>query len=100
MIVKEDIRKFKLLKENLDFSIDSVTMKYNVGFDEYGNITSSYRRNRLVKRQNEFKWHGFVHEYLEVNGNILNSEVSITHKKMHSAPKRNLEIYRALNMIL
>jgi len=94
ILLPEDLREFKLLKETLDLSIDSVTMMYNVGFDEYGNITSSFRRNRLVKRQNEFKWYGFVHEYLEVHGNILNSKVCITHKKMHLALKRNLEIYQ------
>lgn len=51
ILLPEDIKKFKFLKKNLDTSIDSVTMKYNIGFDEYGNITTSYRRNRLVKRE-------------------------------------------------
>ncbi|OAA83364.1 SPBc2 prophage-derived glycosyltransferase SunS [Clostridium ljungdahlii] len=51
ILLPEDIKKFKFLKKNLDTSIDSVTMKYNISFDEYGNITTSYRRNRLVKRE-------------------------------------------------
>ena len=94
ILLYEDIEKFKLLKETLESSVDSVTMKYNIGFDEYGNITSSYRRNRLVKRINNFKWIGFVHEYLSVYGNIVNSEVSVTHKKIKCTPNRNLEIYK------
>lgn len=95
ILLPEDIEKFKLLKETLDSSVDSVTMKYNVGCDEYGNVALSFRRNRLVKRANNFKWYGFVHEYLSVYGNIINSEISITHKKTHPASNRNLEIYRS-----
>lgn len=94
VMLPEDVEKFKFLKETLDPSVDSVTAKYNIGFDEYGNITASYRRNRLVKRTNNFKWYGFVHEYLSVGGNILNSEVGIIHKKIKHTPKRNLEIYQ------
>jgi glycosyltransferase involved in cell wall biosynthesis len=94
VILPQDIEKFKQIKETLDTSVDSVTAKYNVGFDEYGNITLSYRRNRLVKRANNFRWIGFVHEYLAVGGNIINSDISVTHKKIKSTPKRNLELYR------
>ena len=95
ILLPEDVEKFKELKETLDPLIDSVTAKYNVGFDEYGGIILSYRRNRLVKRSNNFKWIGFVHEYLDVYGKILNSDISITHKKLRHTPKRNLEIYRS-----
>lgn len=94
ILLTEDIDKFKLLKETLDPSIDSVTMKYNVGFDEYGNVTLTYRRNRLVNRAKNFIWIGFVHEYLAVYGKSINSDVSISHKKIRHSPKRNLEIYR------
>lgn len=93
-ILPQDAEKFKNLKSNLDPSVDSVTMKYNISFDEYGNATMSYRRNRLVKREKYFKWIGFVHEYLEVYGNIFNSDISVTHKKINYSPKRNLEIFQ------
>ncbi len=95
ILLSEDIERLKSLKETLDPSVDSVTMKCNVGFDEYGKVTYSYRQNRLVKRANNFKWVGFVHEYLAVYGNIFNSEVSITHKKIKHTPNRNLDIYRS-----
>lgn len=94
VLLPEDEEMLKELKETLDSSVDSVTAKYNVAFDEYGNITLSYRRNRLVKRTNNFKWYGFVHEFLQVYGNIVNSEISITHKKTKHTPKRNIELYR------
>lgn len=85
--------KLKILKKNLDLSIDSVTMDYHLSFDEYGNVTMSLKRNRLVKRTNQFKWIGAVHEYLEVGGNILNSDVAVTHKKLRHDTNRNLLIY-------
>ncbi|WP_242966179.1 glycosyltransferase [Clostridium chromiireducens] len=94
VVLPEDAEKFKILKETLDPSVNSVTAKYNIGFDEYGNVTATYRRNRLVKRSNNFQWFGFVHEYLAVGGNIINSEIAITHRKLKQTPKRNLEIYQ------
>ncbi|PFP43768.1 glycosyl transferase [Priestia megaterium] len=93
VLLKEDQQKLLALKMNLDSSIDSVTMKYILATDEYGNITSSLRRNRLVKRSRSFRWIGSVHEYLEVWGNIMNSEVAVTHKSIQHDSDRNLEIY-------
>lgn len=93
VFLKEDQDKFLELKKNLDSSVDSVTMKYILATDEYGNVMSSLRRNRLVKRSNAFRWIGAVHEYLEVWGNIINSEVAVTHKSIHHDSDRNLKIY-------
>ncbi|MGE7980509.1 glycosyltransferase [Psychrobacillus sp. NPDC093200] len=95
---KEDLQKFKNLKKKLDLSIDAVSMNYHIAFDEYGNPSFSFRRNRLVKRENYFKWIGPVHEYLEVGGNILSADIAITHRKndksIHSIQSdRNLKIY-------
>lgn len=89
----EDRKKFSTLKGGLDQSVDSVTMDYDLAYDEFGNVTSSVRRNRLVKRENKFRWIGAVHEYLEVWGNILNSDVAITHRSLHHDSDRNLKIY-------
>lgn len=72
-------------------------MIYNIAFDEYGNPTFSYRRNRLVKRNRNFRWCGAVHEYLEVSGNILSSDIAVTHRKIDKKKGRsfgrNLKIY-------
>ncbi|MDP4103641.1 MAG: glycosyltransferase family 2 protein, partial [Bacillota bacterium] len=88
-----DRKKFIALKETLDPSIDSVTMHYNLAFDENGNVISSLRRNRLVKKHKNFQWCGPVHEYLEVWGNILHSEIAVTHNRIHHESDRNLRIY-------
>lgn len=93
VIETEDCKNFMKLKETIDLSIDSVTMNYNLAFDEYGNVSFSSRRNRLVKREKNFRWIGAVHEYLEVYGNIIHSEIAITHKSISHDSDRNLNIY-------
>lgn len=98
IILEEDQVKFKDLKQSLDKAVDIVMMKYNVGFDDNGNISLSYYRERLLKRECNYKWREPVHEYLEIGGNIINSDICITHKKEHAAVQgRNLAIYK--NMI-
>ncbi|MEK4300810.1 hypothetical protein MKY30_15725 [Oceanobacillus sp. FSL W8-0428] len=82
----------------MDGSIDSVSMLYHIAFDEFGNRAFSYRRNCLVKRDRNFKWIGPVHEYLEVSGNIISSDISVTHRQseksvVNTANDRNLIIY-------
>ncbi|WP_128894351.1 glycosyltransferase [Longirhabdus pacifica] len=95
VILEDSQQLFLQLKETLDPTVDSVSMKYNVGFDEYGNVLLSYRRNRLVKRMKYFKWIGIVHEYLAVNGNIFNSDICVTHKQIEHETHRNLNIYES-----
>jgi glycosyltransferase involved in cell wall biosynthesis len=94
VILEEDKLKFKELKQNLDLDIDMILMKYNVGFDESGNITLSYFRERLTKRTKNLKWIEPVHEYIERGSTYITSDVCITHKKESPSEKRrNLNIY-------
>jgi len=93
VILEADRELFLELKKVLDPAVDSVTMHYHLSQDVNGKVTSSLRRNRLVKRSNNFKWIGAVHEYLEVGGSILNSEVAITHCALSHDSERNLRIY-------
>lgn len=98
-ILKEkDLLEFKKLKKGLHEAIDGVAMKYDIDFDEDGEPTFSYRRNRLVKRSKQFKWIGPVHEYLEVSGSIIPADIAITHRKSEkklqvNSSDRNLNIY-------
>ncbi len=94
VLMEEDRQKFKLLKETLAPDVDSVSMFYNAGIDEYGNVTLRYRRNRLLKRSKHFQWQGDVHNYIEVSGNVLNSDISVTHLKNSHSVGRNLSIYK------
>ncbi len=94
VLLEEDRQKFMKLKASIDPNVDSVTMHYNLLSDEKGNVTFSLRRNRLVKRSRNFKWIGPVHEYLEVYGLIINSDIAVTHKETpHEHSDRNLKIY-------
>lgn len=94
----DDIDKFKELKRTLDNNfIDSVTMDYVLSMDENNTPIISLKRNRLVKREKNFKWVGNVHEYLDVEGNIIHSDIKIIHKKEKEYTNRNLKIYE--NMI-
>ncbi|TKD72405.1 glycosyltransferase family 2 protein [Pseudalkalibacillus hwajinpoensis] len=93
VIMEEDQKQLMELKKTLSSEVDSVSMNYILGFDDYGNVRSSIRRNRLVKRDKQFKWHGVVHEYLAVSGVILNSDLSVTHKSEKRDASRNLLIY-------
>ena len=82
------------LKKTLGPTVDSVTMPYYLVVDQAGNPICSIRRNRLVRRSCGFRWIGAVHEYLEVGGTIINSEIAVRHKKEKILSDRNLRIYR------
>lgn len=51
IILPEDIVKLQELKSTLDKDIDIVMMKYVTGMDINGDITFSYFRERLSKRE-------------------------------------------------
>lgn len=93
ILLEPDQEKLFQLKQTLDPSVDAISMPYHLLFDAEGNVTINLRRNRLVKRNKGFHWHGAVHEYLAVSGNILNSDISITHSPVDNDSERNLRIY-------
>ncbi|PQZ99794.1 glycosyltransferase [Paenibacillus sp. MYb63] len=90
----EDRAKLIALKRSLDPDVDSVTMDYNLSFTADGKVAYNLRRNRLVRRDRQFRWIGAVHEYLAVAGNLLHSDIAVTHKKDKEYTDRNLRIYR------
>jgi len=97
VILDEDKQKFIDLKNSLNSSIDIVMMKYNVGFDENGNVNFSYYRERLIKREKNYKWESPIHEVIVPSGNLYYSNICITHKKEETKySKRNLEIFEKL----
>ncbi|MBC7765100.1 MAG: glycosyltransferase family 2 protein [Hyphomonadaceae bacterium] len=97
VILAQDIKKFIQFKKSMASTVDVVMMKYHVGFDEYGRVTLSYYRERLVKRTNHFKWCEPVHEYIQTSGNIINEDICITHQKEdHALSIRNLAIYEKI----
>lgn len=95
-IIEESERThfLNLLEELTNNKVDSVMMDYHLAFDEIGNPTYSLKRNRVVKRSCDFKWVGAVHEYLAVQGNVMQRNIAITHRKEKAYTDRNLRIYK------
>ena len=93
VLEKEDQEKLKLLKESLNNTVDVISMMYVLSTDENNNPVVSLRRNRMVKRKNNYKWIGKVHEYLEVYGNILSADIAVRHLKDKEYTDRNLKIF-------
>jgi glycosyltransferase involved in cell wall biosynthesis len=93
LVLKDDCLKLKNLKDNIDTKYDAISMVYDLGFFGDSNEQIQYRRNRLVKRSRNYKWIGFIHEYICVTGNTYESDVHITHTKNHGS-SRNLDIYQ------
>jgi len=92
------VKQLQALKMILNPSVDVVTMKYVTHFDDNGNPILKFARERLLKRENNFKWVDPVHEYIPMAGNIQNTEIEIHHKKIkQDEPSyRNLNIYNEL----
>jgi GT2 family glycosyltransferase len=90
---KENREKFVRLRSELEHWVDAVSMLYHLSFDQNGSPTHSLRRHRLVKRINRFRWQGAVHEYLQVGGHVVESDVAVSHMPVERDPDRNLAIY-------
>lgn len=90
-------RKFMQLKQSLAPDIDMVMMKYHTSFDEAGNPSFSYFRERWIKNNTQYRWIGAVHEVIPPNGKITYSDVAVCHKKISTQdPDRNLKIYQKM----
>lgn len=96
VVIEEELKKLKDLKKNFDKSVDIYMLKYNVGFDEFGNCNFSYYRERIIKNNNKNKWIDRVHEYLPLKGKIDYQDIFIEHKKNHEFSDRNLKIYQQM----
>ena len=96
VISDADKKKFLDLKASLE-NEDVVFCRYHVAFDEQGNPTFSYYRERLIRRLSGLCWEGFVHECITPKGNLRYSDAAVCHRKLHASPAgRNLEIYRKM----
>lgn len=94
VVLDEDIEKIVQLKNTLSQEISIVMMKYNTGFDEQGNPTFSYYRERLIKNFMGYRWEGVIHEVIALRGALQYEEIAVTHRKLHvSDPNRNLRIF-------
>lgn len=93
---EENKIKLENLKENLRDDIDVIRLKTNALTCNNINLTCLGSRIRIVKRENNYNWVGFVHEYIQVSEHceILDSDIYITHNKIKDLSNRNLLLYK------
>ena len=95
IITIENAKKISDLKERNDF--DVAMLGYAAAFDEYGNPSFLYCRERIFRRSRNFIWQGAVHEVIEPSGVVIHSDACIYHKKnKQNSPMRNLRIYQKM----
>lgn len=95
VLLPDDIKKLKNLKETLNPKIDCVTFLYNYIQDAEGNPALIFRRERLVKRECKFPWVGFIHEYISGDKKYtIDTDIVVTHKRVHGDSDRNLNLYK------
>lgn len=83
------------LKDTLPPETDVVMLRYNTAFDEAGNPTFSYYRERIVRNSSAYRWQGRVHEVIPPSGRVVYADIAVTHHKLHAGDTdRNLRIYR------
>ena len=94
----EERQKLLALKAALDPAVDMVTMRYHTHFNAAGRPILTSTRERLLRRERDYRWIDPVHECIPLNGNILYSDIAVWHQKPPSEgiSTRNLDIYSAL----
>lgn len=97
VLLEADRKTFAALKQELTEANDAVMLRYNTGFDEKGNVTFSYFRERIIKNHAGMRWVGAVHEVIATTGTVTYSQCAVTHRKLHlSDPDRNLRIFEKI----
>lgn len=97
VLQEADRRAFVDLRARLQPPTHVVMMKYNTAFDEKGNVTFSFYRERIIKNYVGMQWKGAVHEVIETIGPVEYSQCAITHQKLHPTDTdRNLRIFEKL----
>lgn len=97
LLLRADRENLKKLKQSLPAETDIVMMRYQTAFDEAGNPTFSYYRERIVRNHAGFLWQGAVHEAITPSGILVYSEIAVTHRKLRPGdPDRNLRIFEGL----
>lgn len=94
VITEENINKILNLKKNYK-NISVYMCKYLLFTKGLTHPNLEYYRERILRRSDNYKWQGFVHEVITPHSNIEYTSIEIEHRKEQSGePKRNLNIYR------
>ena len=88
----KNIQRILDLKKELN--ADVYMAKYTMGFNDNGKSTFCFYRERILRRERQFQFKGFIHEAIEYYGRVVYTDIEIEHRKGKSGDsKRNLKIY-------
>jgi len=94
VIPSESAALFPELKEQLEANVpDAVTCPYEIMTN--GMPACTFVRERILKREKNFRWQGRVHECIAVSGKVISSPFFVRHLgsgKLRGT--RNLDIYK------
>lgn len=94
VLEEADRKRFAERKRMLEPDTDVVMMAYHTAFDDQGEPTFTYYRERLVRRERGLRWVGAVHECIAPAGKVVWWDVAVSHRKTSPGdPDRNLRIY-------
>lgn len=94
VLLPPDLEKLIDLKRSAEKSVNAFYMRYNTAFDELGNPTFWYYRERLIKNNAGLKWRGRVHEAIACPQPVEYCDIAVTHKSVKTEySNRNLLIY-------
>ena len=94
IISPDNQQKLIRLKASLDNSVDAYFLRYDAAFDENGNVTTFFYRERILRRAAHFLWKGAVHETVCINSNSKKYDIAITHLRSNNDRRgRNLFIF-------
>lgn len=98
VLPEKEKQKFLELKADLSKEpCDMVMMLYDAGFDAEGKAIFSYYRERLMRRCEQAKWVGCVHEVIAPFGEVRYAEIRFEHRKEKvEYSDRNLMIYEKM----
>ncbi|MBE7088287.1 MAG: glycosyltransferase family 2 protein [Clostridiales bacterium] len=94
VVSEQNAKKIINLKGEMQ-NFDVIFLNYCAAF-ENGTPTFVYSRERIFRKNCNFKWEGMVHEAVSARGKIKYSDAEIHHKKIKKGePLRNLKIYQS-----
>ena len=98
VLLPEEAGKLKALKEALRAQdADIVMLPYHVAYNEEGDPSFTYYRERLIRTGAGLEWQGAVHEAITPRGKILYGNAAVCHKKEKPGdPNRNLRIFERM----
>lgn len=97
ILPQSEIEKFLLLKQNPPKDINVFYLKYHIAFDQQGQPTFSYYRERIVKKAANPVWVDPIHEVIKFSGQYMLCDIAIEHRKIkQNVTGRNLKIFDSL----